>query len=394
MSKDRILTKNFLFLTIANLLMAVAFYFMTPVMALFMVDIFGSGKDEIGMVMFVFTIAAILMRPFSGYLLDTMNRYTVYVLSFILFSLAFLGYPIAFSFVFLLVLRFLHGLTWGAINTAGYTLAVDLISERRRGEGLGIFGLFMTVAMAIGPMMAMSISGNWGYDVLFYSAVGFCMLGFIFVMLLKTPNIKGVRKALNLKSMFERKTLPVAFNIMLTQIPYGGIISFVALYGRGIGVTNSGTFFLILSICIIVSRILSGRIFDRFGPRNITFVGLILVMIGFLLIGYFATPVGFHLAAIVLGFGFGVIPPTFQAMANRNISPERRGAANSTYLMFFDSGVGLGMLFFGALIDVVGYAGTFYLSAAIQLLALIVFFTVTLPRYRRENEISLHYSSK
>ncbi len=386
MSKDRILTKNFSFLLLANLMMAIAFYFMTPVMALFMVDTFGFGKDEIGMVMFAFTIAAILMRPFSGYLLDTMKRYTVYLLSFVLFSLAFLGYPLAFSLAFLLVLRFLHGLTWGSINTAGYTLAVDLISEKRRGEGLGIFGLYMTVAMAVGPMMGMAISGKMGYDALFYSAVGFCAVGFIFVMLLKTPDIRGTRKALNLKSMFEKKTLPVAFNVMLTQIPYGGIISFVALYGRGLGVANSGIFFLILSTCIIISRVMSGRIFDRFGPRNVTIIGLMLVMIGLSLIGFFASPLGFHLAAIVLGFGFGVVPPTFQAMANSNISPERRGATNSTYLMFFDAGVGLGMLLFGALIDVIGYAGTFYVSAAVQLLALIIFLTVTLPKYRRANE--------
>lgn len=387
MSKDRILTKNFLFLTTASLFMAIAFYFMTPIMALFLVDTFGYEKNEIGIVMFTFTIAAIVMRPFSGHLLDTMSRYVVYLLSFILFSLAFLGYPIAFSFAFLLLLRFFHGLTWGSINTAGYTLAVDLISEKRRGEGIGIFGLYMTIAMAIGPMIAVAISKEMGYDAVFYSAVGFCAVGFLFVLLLKTPKIKGVRKALSLKSMFEKKTLPIAFNVMLTQIPYGGMISFVALYGRGLGVANSGIFFLILSTAIVISRILSGRIFDRFGPRNVTIVGLVIVIIGLLFIGFFATPTGYHLAAIVLGFGFGVIPPTFQAMANRNISPERRGATNSTYLMFFDGGVGLGMLLFGTLIDVVGYAGTFYVTAGIQLLALITFLAVTLPAYRKADEV-------
>lgn len=383
MAKDRILTKDFLLLTTANLLMAVAFYFMTPMMALFMADTFGSGKDEIGMVMFAFTVAAILMRPFSGYMLDSLNRYTVYLLSFALFSLAFLGYPIVSAFGLLLLLRFLHGLTWGTINTAAYTLAVDLISEKRRGEGLGIFGLSMNVAMAVGPMIAMAISMKSGYGTLFYSAVGFCVLGFILVLMLRVPKAERKRSPFSIQSMFEKKAVPVAFNVMLAQIPYGGIISFIALYGRGIGVANSGTFFLLLATSLAVSRVLSGRIFDRFGPRNLTLAGLLLLATGLALIGFFAVPAGFHSAAVVLGVGFGVIAPTFQAIANSNVSPERRGAANSTYLMFFDSGVGLGMILFGLLIDVMGYSGTFYVSAAIQCIALIFFFTVTLPRYRK-----------
>lgn len=383
--KDKLLTKDFLFLTSANLLMAIAFYFMTPIMALFMADTFGSGKDEIGMVMFAFTISAILMRPFAGYLLDRHNRYTIYVLAFILFSVAFLGYPVAVSFAFLLLLRFFHGLTWGSINTAAYTIAVDLVPEKRKGEGLGIFGLSMNVAMAIGPMLAVMISKQTGYNQLFYAAVGFCAVGFLLVLLLKAPRNQGIKRPFGIKSMFEKKAVPVSFNVMLTQIPYGGIISFVALYGREIGVVNSGTFFLLLAAGLAVSRVLSGRIFDKFGPRNVTLTGISLLVIGLLFIGFFSSPVGFHLSAIVLGFGFGVISPTFQAMANSNIIPERRGAANSTYLMFFDSGVGLGMLLFGALIDVVGYSGTFYVSAAIQCLALIVFFTLTLPRYRKAN---------
>lgn len=381
--KNRILTKDFLFLTMANLLMAIAFYFMTPVMALFMVDTFGAGEEEVGMVMFAFTIAAILIRPFSGYLLDSLNRYSVYMLSFVLFSVAFFGYPGVLSFVVLLLLRFSHGLTWGLISTAGYTLAVDLVSEKRRGEGLGIFGLSMNIAMAVAPSIALIISRKMGYDTLFYSAVGFCAIGFLFVLRIGAPDTQSVRKTFSLKSMFEKRTFPVAFNVMLTQIPYGGIISFVALYGRGIGVVNSGIFFLLLSLSIVVARVISGRIFDKFGPRKVTLTGILLLIAGLLVIGLFATPAGFHCAALFLGLGFGIISPTFQAIANSGVPPERRGAANSTYLMFFDTGIGVGMLLFGALIDKVGYAGTFYVSAGIQCLALVFFFAATLPEYRK-----------
>ncbi len=381
MAKEKLLTKDFLTLTISNFLMAVAFYFVTPIMALFMIDTFSSGKDEVGLVMFAFAIAAIISRPFSGFLLDSQNRYIVYLLSFIFFTTSFLGYPIASSFMFLLLLRFYHGVTWGAVSTAGNTLAVDLISESRRGEGIGIFGLSMTVAMAIGPAIAMSMSPVMVYNKLFYASVAFCTFGLILALFIKSPKTQQRKKPFSFASLFNKQTFPIAINVMLTQIPYGGIISFAALYGREIGVLNSSMFFVILSAGILFSRVISGRIFDRAGPRNVMAAGISMVAIGLLSLGLFANSIGFHFTALILGVGFGIISPTFQAMANNKIEPAKRGAVNSTYLTFFDTGVGIGMLIFGVLFELVGYAQTFYLSSIIQIFALIVFLIYTLPKY-------------
>ena len=78
--------------------------------------------------------------------------------SLLLFSTVFFGYTWGTSILFVLVLRFLHGLTWGSMSTAGSTIAVDLVPQKRRGEGIGIFGLSMTIAMAIGPLIAIAIT--------------------------------------------------------------------------------------------------------------------------------------------------------------------------------------------------------------------------------------------
>lgn len=383
MTNDKLLTPNFLKLIISNLLMAVAFYFVTPIMSLFMVDVFNSDNNEVGIVMFIFSVAAILSRPFTGFLLDSLNRYAVYIASFILFLLAFMGYPIAMSFMFLLLLRFYHGLAWGAVSTSSNTIVVDLVSEKRRGEGIGIFGLSMTVAMAIGPAMAIMLSMKLGYNALFYTATAFCVLGFVLVLFIRMPKVKHSRRPFSIKRLINRGTMPVAQNVLLTQIPYGGIVSFAALYGRNVGVENSGTFFIILSIGILASRVISGRVFDRVGPRNVVVIGILMVFFGLINIGLFPSPLGFHISALILGVGFGIISPTFQAMANAKIAPADRGAVNSTYLTFFDSGVGIGMLLFGLLFDLIGYANTFYVSAAIQIVALVVFLLSTYPKYKK-----------
>ena len=66
-----------------------------------------------------------------------------------------------------------------------------------------------------------------------------------------------------------------------------------------------------------------------------------------------------------------------------DLQPENRGAANSTYLTFFDSGIGFGMLLVGYLIQVMDYSGAFMLCGAIEVLALIVFLFYTLPKFEK-----------
>lgn len=124
--------------------------------------------------------------------------------------------------------------------------------------------------------------------------------------------------------------------------------------------------------------------FDKIGPKNVMITGIVMVIIGLIAIGAYSGPVGFHVSSLILGVGFGIISPTFQAMANAKVQAQDRGSVNSTYLTFFDSGVGVGMLLFGLLFDMVGYANTFYISAAIQVVALIVFLLITYPRYQKQ----------
>ena len=369
--------------------MAIAFYFMVPVLPVFLSDSFSATESQIGVVLSFYTIAALLVRPFAGYALDAIGRYSIYVGSLLVFSAIFFGYVWATSILFVLVIRFVHGLTWGAMSTAGSTIAVDLVPEKRRGEGIGIFGLSMTIAMAIGPLIAITITGDSSYKRLFYSAAGFSFIGLLLALFVRVPKIVAKKRQFRIASLIERKSLPVSLNVFLVTIPYGGIISFIALYGRSIGIDSSGLFFLLIAIGIAISRILSGKSFDKVGPKKICVLGLMLLIVGLCCLALYKNSFGYHFSALVLGFGFGIIMATFQAIANHNIEPEKRGAANSTYLTFFDSGIGFGMLLVGYLIQVINYSGAFILCGVIELLALMVFLFYTMPKFKKS---SFNYS--
>lgn len=381
--ENKLWTKDFTLITLANLLMAVAFYFMVPILPVFLSDRFAATESQIGLVLSFYTIAALLIRPFAGYALDAIGRYSIYVISLLLFSTIFFGYVWATSILFVLILRFIHGLTWGSMSSAGSTIAVDLVPLKRRGEGIGIFGLSMTIAMAIGPLIAIAITGDSSYKRLFYSAAGFSFLGLVLALFVRIPKITPVKKKFKITSLIEKKALPVSLNVFLVSIPYGGIISFIALYGRSIGIDSSGLFFLLIAIGITISRVLSGKSFDRFGPKRICILGLVLLIAGLFMLALNQSYFGYHLSALILGLGFGIIMATFQAIANHKIKADKRGAANSTYLTFFDSGIGFGMLLVGYLIQVINYSGAFMLCGIIEMLALIVFLFYTIPKFEK-----------
>lgn len=385
-SGNKLWRRDFVFLASANLIMAIAFYFMVPILPVFLEDVFSADAREIGITLSGYTLAAILIRPFAGYALDAIGRRGLYLAAFSLFTLMHLGYPWAFSILFLIIVRFLHGFAWGAMSTAGSTIIVDIVPPSRRGEGIGIYGLSMTIAMALGPVIAIAITSASNYRTLFFSAMAFSVIGLSLALLVKVPKIRHKSSPFSFKKLFEKSAIPTSVNLLFTMIPYGGVMAFIALYGKSIGVENSGLFFILIAIGIAISRVSSGRIFDRIGPKRVSVVGLILLIIGFVLIGWLNNAIGFHVAAFVLGFGFGVLMPTFQAMANHGVTPERRGAANSTFLTFLDLGIGFGMFIFGILIEWLGYAHTFFLCAALEIASLLLFLTFTMPRYGRSRE--------
>jgi len=357
---------------------------MLPILPVYLVDKLGATRGEIGLILAFYTIAALVIRLFAGWALDTYGRRLIYLTAYILFSFLFIGYPMAFTILQFLFIRFLHGLTWGTLTTSGSTISVDLIPPKRRGEGIGIFGLSMTIGMALGPMIAIMITGESNYTALFISAIGITALGLLLALAIRFPEFKSHNstRALNLKGLIEKSAIPISLNMLLIMFTYGGLLSFIALYGKEIGVNSSGPFFLILSMGIGLSRVGSGRIFDKSGPAKISLLGMILLIIGFPMLALLNNSLGFHLSAVVLGLGFGIIMPTYQAMINNLVAPNRRGAANSTFFTAFDLGIGFGMIGTGLLSQWFGFSITFLISSFIVFLALLFFLFISFNHYK------------
>jgi MFS family permease len=334
-----------------------------------------AGESAIGVVLAAFTIAAVSVRPFSGFALDKFGRKTIYLIAMLLYTAVFSGYLFAASLILITILRFLQGLGWGVASISGSTIAIDIIPKERRGEGIGYYTLSTTLGMSVGPVIGLLLFHQFGYNAMFSGLMITSFLGLLFAYLLKMPaKVKIVQNLdLSVRNLFDVKSVLPSVNLLIIMMAYGGLISFVALYGHQLGIQNTSMFFFVFAIGIGISRVIAGKAFDQHGPAKILTLCLSVSITGFLILALMKNPVGYYLSAIIIGFGNGVVFPVFQTMVSNLANPEHRGAANSTLYTCLDIGMGVGMMVMGFISERTSISFGFLCCAFICVAGLIFF---------------------
>ncbi len=384
-------TKDFILLTVGNLLLGIAFYFLIPILPIYLTDMLHLPIGIIGIAMSMFTLSALLIRPFCGFWLDRFDRKVFYFGAFALMVGLFGLYPLALGLVSFTVLRLAHGFAWGMTTTASSTIVADIVPTTRRGEGIGYYGLSMTLAMSLGPLLGISIVKHVNYATLFYSGMGLGTAGLFLVLFVSYPHTVS-KKLFKWSELFEPATIPVSLVQLLLNFAYGGLLSYVAMYGKKIGVGNPGDFFLVYAIGMGLSRIWSGKVFDQKGPALIMRLGFALLIVGFCLLALSKNSLLYLISAFIIGTGNGIAMPSFQTMINTVVPGVRRGAANSTFFTAFDVGIGIGMIVTGSIAETFGLRISFLFCAFIGLVSLIFFEFTALRHYvkhLRQNQENL-----
>ncbi len=383
---ERIWNKDFIYLILSNFLMYIIYYAILSALPVYLVTDINATKVQVGLVVGIYTVASVLVRPFSGYTLDRFGRRTIMLTALILYSFLFTGYLVAVTITSLMILRFAQGLVWAFTTVSGSTIAVDVTPQSKRGEGFGYFALSTTLGMSVGPVIGLFVCHHWGYTTMFVSGFFISLLSLVFASLISLHKrfLTGRDLKFEWASLFEKNSVRPSVNVFITMIAYGGLMSFIALYGREIGIQNSSLYFLIFSIGIAASRLIAGKVFDRKGPGRLVTLCLLLLITGFPLLGIARNPFLFYLSAIIIGFGNGVIFPTFSSMINNIADPERRGSANSTLYTAVDLGMGLGMISAGLIAQHFSISAIFFINGIICLAGLLFFRKVVLGFYENK----------
>ncbi|MCX6305899.1 MAG: MFS transporter [Bacteroidetes bacterium] len=381
---DKLWNRDFTLLTLSNFLMCCAYYSLISTLPVYISHELLAPESLVGLVMASYVVAAILIRPFCGFSLDKYGRKAIFLASLLIYAFTFNGYLIATSILMMTGVRFVHGMTWGLTTTSNSTVAGDIIPGNKRGEGFGYFGVSTTAGMALGPMIGAIIFQHGGYTAMFLAGCLISLVSMGLAALIRYPAYYMPKANLEFKwkNLVETSTVIPSLNLLIIMLTYGGLISFVALFGHEIGIGNPSGFFLIYAIGIISSRFAVGKALDRNGPRIIIMFCLSLLIIGFPLLALWQNQAGFFTAALILGFGNGVVFPTFQTMTNNMVPASRRGAASSTLFIAVDIGMGLGMILVGVIAQYFSISTAFLVCSGIGAAGLAMFLITTLKYYQ------------
>ncbi len=395
MKKNGLLSLNFGWLLAANFLLFFAFYLILPVLPFYLQEVFLAEKSTIGLVLSCYTLAALCIRPFSGYLLDAFSRRPLYLMAYGVFTIVFGGYMLAGFLSLFIVFRIIHGLAFGMVTVSGNTIAIDILPSEKRGEGIGYYGLANNIAMSFGPMTGLFMHGLFSYEVIFFIALLSCLLGFIMASIVKTPyKAPARREPLSWDRFFLAKGVWAGISLFLLSIPYGMTTTYVAMYAKEIGLSvNSGLYFTFMAIGLAVSRLFSGRQVDKGRLTQVILFGMVLAAISFYTlaalgrIALWSRPVAsfsYILIALLQGVAFGTMFPAFNSLFV-NLAPHNmRGTATSTYLTSWDVGIGIGLTAGGAIADLFGgFSFAYIAGVTLTVLSTLFFYLKAAPHFNR-----------
>lgn len=368
---EKLWNRDYCIAMAGNFLLFFSFYLLTPLLPIYLDAQFGADKDMIGLVLSGYVIAALIVRPFSGFIVDSFNRKKVLVTCFFFFFICFTGYVGAGTLLMFAIVRTIHGLPFGATTVANSTVAVDVLPSSRRNEGIGFYGLSNNLAMAVAPSAGIWIYGATGnFTLLFWISLGVALLGFWCSTAIRVPYRKPVegKPHLSMDHFFLTRAWMMAVNILLFGLCWGVMSNYVALYGKqqlGI-VDGTGIFFALLSAGLFVSRLYGVKGLRAGKLTENALEGAIISTVGYTLFALAPGIWAFYLSALLIGLGNGRMYPAFLNMFISVARHDQRGTANSSILTSWDVGMGLGILLGGVLSQYFGYSTAFWFTAASQ----------------------------
>lgn len=395
--KERLVTPSYVFILGANFLMFAGFWMLVPVLPFYLYDMYGCAESVIGIVLCCYTISALCVRPFSGYLLDTFKRKPLYIVAYCVFCMCFVGYIFSATLAVFIMLRALHGVAFGTVTVGGNTIVVDIMPSSRRGEGLGYYGLTNNTAMSVGPMVGLMLKDTMTFEELFLMGFACTIVGFVLATLIKCPRKQQVkRQPVSLDRFILLKGLPASGALVLLSVPYGATTNYVAVYAQEIGLdVKTGLFFTFMAVGMGVSRIFSGKWVDRGYVCKVISYGFYLVITAFMFLSLCVYIIEwnaeictfvFFLVPLMLGVGFGVMFPAYNTLYINLAPNNQRATATSTYLTSWDVGIGFGIFSGGMIAEHLSY-DKIYLSGTFFCIVSMLYFNLYVARHYERNKL-------
>lgn len=351
-----------------------------------------NSKTIGGLLTSFFNIGSIVMAFLSAPLIEKISK----KYSIVIFSLLYCFATLLFIFVpqesATLFARLLQGIGKGVITVACSSVIADVTPDEQMNEGMGIFGLGSTFAMAFGPMIALNAVGQGNhYNRMFWVCAAVITCGALVALFIKKGPVKetpqgedkletyrGVARLIEVKAM-----LP-SINYTIFFASFACVVVFSSVYAQemlGLNASQISMFYIVASVAMLIIRLFGGKLADKYGelimivPGHLCIVALLLIFI-FLKEGSAAYPL-FLLCGALYGVGNAAVLPSMNAIAVVDSPEGRSSVANATFYFMMDFGILFSSSVFGKVIDqassaALGYQVTYAWSTAICIFSMLL----------------------
>ncbi|WP_246011811.1 MFS transporter [Chryseotalea sanaruensis] len=346
-SSTKIYTTQFWLVCLSAALFFASFNMLIPELSAYLTSL-GGGEYK-GLIIALFTCTALLSRPFSGKLADTVGRVPVMMFGGVVCIICSLLYPLLTSVSGFLLLRLMHGFSTGFTPTGLTAYLSDIIPAHKRGEAMGMLGTAGSVGMAAGPAIGGVIANQFSLNSLFYTSSLFGFISIIILLSIKETlsNKKQFSRTslkLKQKDLFEPLVLVPCIIMLLSAYAYGAAFTLLPDLGDYVGIKNKGLLFTFLTVASLAVRLIAGKASDHFGRANILKVSTMLIALGMLVIGLGSTPAHIMIGVSIYGMAQGMTSPTLFAWATDLSDENFKGRGISSLYIFMEAGIGIGAL--------------------------------------------------
>ncbi|NLO98468.1 MAG: MFS transporter [Peptococcaceae bacterium] len=380
---------RYLMLMLANFFTSLVHFCFLTLLPMYALRI-GGNNTQAGLMTGLYSFAALFCRPLFGKMLDKLGRKPVLIIGLTLITLSSAAYIFTHSMLVFLFFRIINGIGFSAGSTAIATVVADILPEKRLAEGIGYFGLSNTFGQAVGPFLGLWIIQNFGFPVFFICAVGVSVLSLSGTLTLKyeEKNDSNIEKRYLTKpekqehGMLEAQLVWPILILLLAATSNGSVMTFVTNYALSLGIDNIGSFFTVVSIGTILSRLVFGKLSNHLKLGSILVLALIGILLSQFVLGFATKLWLFLIAAIFFGLGIGWTVPVINTIIVLFASAERKGSALAGFYCALDIGVGGSAIIWGVIAQHFGYPPIYFLAALNCGCALVLYYAALKKRLK------------
>ena len=369
----KILTRDFILGFFAQFTFLSVFYILIPTLPIYLLRS-GSKEAEIGVLIGIFFISSLVLRPFVGKALLKIPEKNFMIAGALLFVLTSFAYLLAPPFWPFLIVRVFQGIGLAFFHTASFTLIANISPEAHRGQSLSYFLLGPNICLALAPSLGMFLINHFSFTLLFLVCLGISLCSLFITNKLGRRQIALQEGSSNENGFFlSWKALPPSIISFFNFIMWGALTAFFPLYALNCGVANSGLFFTAIAIMFILGRGFGGKILDLYSIERVLPSLLTICVISMTILAFSKDLPMFILVAVIWGIGNALFTPAVMAYVLDRVGSSK-GPAIGTYTLLSDLGLGLGPVIMGIIIRLSSYPIMFLCLAFTGVINLIYFY--------------------